>query len=164
MPVDPITIRLVTADDLPALRAREVHPDAKLAQGRYEHQEAGDYFLAVAERDGILLGYCGLDCDPEGVLSPELKSLWVYPEARRSGAGRALTRYLEDLARERGCVEIFLRVDPENAEAIPMYIGLDYTPSGDHLLTSYEVFGETGATKQVERLDAVYRKSLTAHH
>ena len=75
----------------------------------------------------------------------------------------ALTRYLENLARERGFVEIFLRVDPENAAAIPMYIGLDYTPSGDHRLTSYESADATGAVQVSERLEAVYRKSLLAH-
>lgn len=163
MPVDPITIRLATADDLGALHAREAHPDAHLALRRYERQEAGDYYFALAEQAGAILGFCVLDCDLGGELRPEIKSLWVYPEARRLGAGRALTRYLENLARERGFVEIFLRVDPENAAAIPMYIGLDYTPSGDHLLTTYESVDAGGVLQLEERLEAVYRKSLLAH-
>ncbi len=163
MPDDPITIRLATADDLAVLHSREAHPDAHLALKHYERQQSGDYFFAVAEQAGGLLGFCALDCDPENDLCPEAKSLWVYPEARRLGAGRALTRYLENLARERGFVEIFLRVDPENAAAIPMYIGLDYTPTGDHLLTSYESVDAAGSVEVSERLDAVYRKSLLAH-
>lgn len=162
MPVDPITIRLAATDDLAVLHSREAHPDAHLALRHYERQEAGDYFFALAEQGGVILGFCVLDCDPENDLCPEVKSLWVYPEARRLGAGRALTRHLENLARERGFVEIFLRVDPENAAAIPMYIGLDYTPSGDHRLTSYESVDATGAVQVVERLEAVYRKSLLA--
>lgn len=160
MSVDPITIRLVSADDLGALHSREAHPDAHLALRHYERQQAGDYFFALAERAGTFLGFCVLDCDPDNALCPELKSLWVYPEARRLGAGRALTGYLEQLARDRGFVEIFLRVDPENAAAIPMYIGLDYTPSGDHFLTAYELVDASGAVQITERMDAVYRKSL----
>lgn len=160
MPVDPITIRLATADDLAVLHSREAHPDAHLALRHLERQEAGDYFFALAEQGGDPLGFCVLDADPENDLCPEIKSLWVYPESRRLGAGRALTSYLENLARERGYVEVFLRVDPENAAAIPMYIGLEYTPTGDHRLTSYEVAGADGVLEIVERLEAVYRKSL----
>lgn len=163
MPVDPITVRLAAQDDLAALHSREAHPEARLALRHFERQQAGDYFFALAEQAGALLGFCALDCDPDNDLCPEIKSLWVYPESRRLGAGRALTRYLENLARERGFVEIFLRVDPENAAAIPMYIGLDYTPSGDHRVTSYESVDDGGVSQVVERLDAVYRKSLLAH-
>ncbi|MGC3954126.1 MAG: GNAT family N-acetyltransferase [Propionicimonas sp.] len=162
MPLDPITVRLATADDLAALQSRATAPEAQSALRHYERQEAGDYYFALAEQGGTLLGHCVLDCTP-GELCPELKSLWVYPEFRRLGAGRALTRHLEGLARERGFVEIFLRVDPENAAAIPMYIGLDYTPTGDHLVVSYPSTDDTGAPVVTERLEAVYRKSLLAH-
>jgi ribosomal protein S18 acetylase RimI-like enzyme len=162
MPVDPITIRLASADDLGVLHSREAHPDAHLALRHFERQEAGDYFFALAEQAGDPLGFCVLDTHPDNDLCPEIKSLWVYPESRRLGAGRALTSYLEDLARERGFVEVFLRVDPENAAAIPMYIGLEYTPTGDHRMTSYEAVDAGGAVEIVERLDAVYRKSLLA--
>lgn len=162
MPVDPITIRLATAADLAALHAREAHPDAHLALRHFQRQEAGDYYFVLAEQAGTPLGFCVLDCDPASDLCPELKSLWVYPEFRRLGAGRALTRHLEDLARDRGFVEVFLRVDPENAAAIPMYIGLDYSPTGDHLLTTYETVDASGETQVTERHDAVYRKSLLA--
>ncbi|MCA0251647.1 MAG: GNAT family N-acetyltransferase [Actinobacteria bacterium] len=163
MPADLITVRLAAAEDLPVLHSREAHPDAHLALRHFQRQQAGDYLFAVAEQGDVLLGFCVLDCNPESELCPELKSLWVYPEFRRLGAGRALTRYLENSARERDFVEVFLRVDPDNAAAIPMYIGLDYTPTGDHLLTSYEVVDAAGATQVTERHDAVYRKSLLAH-
>ena len=116
MPVDPITIRLATADDLAVLHSREAHPDAHLALRHLERQEAGDYFFALAEQGGDPLGFCVLDADPENDLCPEIKSLWVYPESRRLGAGRALT--------------------------------------------SYEAAGADGVLEIVERLEAVYRKSL----
>jgi ribosomal protein S18 acetylase RimI-like enzyme len=84
----------------------------------------------------------------------------VYPEARRRGAGRALTRFLEARAAELGFVEVFLRVDPDNVAAIPMYIGLDYSPTGDHVVTTYESMDDQGQEVSTEQTDAVYRKSL----
>jgi len=55
---------------------------------------------------------------------------------------------------------VFLRVNPDNEAAIPMYIGLDYTPTGDHALTTYEAVDAGGAVYTTEQTDAIYRKSL----
>ena len=41
-----------------------------------------------------------------------------------------------------------------------MYIGLDYTPTGDHAVTSYETVAADGAVTTTEKTDAIYRKSL----
>ena len=160
---EPILVRLCTTDDLDALGRREPHPNARYAEGHFERQQQGDYFFAIAVRGDVQLGTSVLDCREDNLLQPELKSLWVYPESRRQGAARALTRFLEQQAIDLGFDEIFLRVDPQNAAAIPMYISLDYTPSGDHRLTSYEAVDATGGIQLGERLDAVYRKSLLAH-
>ena len=160
MTAEPITVRLCTAEDLPALHAREPHPAARIAQRHFDRQAAGGYFFGVALRGAEPLGTSVLDCNPKNKLCPELKNLWVYPEARRQGAARALTRYLEAQAAELGFVEVFLRVNPDNEAAIPMYIGLEYTPTGDHAMTPYETFDAAGASQIYEQLDAVYRKSL----
>lgn len=160
MTAEPITVRLCTIDDLPALHAREPHSAARIAQGHFDRQASGDYFYAVAFRGAEALGSSVLDCDPENRLCPELKNLWVYPDSRRQGAARALTRFLEQQATRLGFVEVFLRVDPENEAAIPMYIGLDYTPTGDHSPTVYETVDATGTVQLTEQMDAVYRKSL----
>ena len=157
---DPITVRLCTPDDLPALHALEVHPSARIAQRHFDRQAAGNYFYAVALRDGEPLGTSVLDCSPDGPLCPELKNLWVYPQHRRQGAARALTRFLEQQASALGFVEVFLRVNPDNEAAIPMYIGLDYSPTGDHALTTYESVDENGNLVDLQQSDAVYRKSL----
>lgn len=155
------TVRLCTRDDLPALHAREVHPSATHARRNFERQEAGGSLFALVLDEDAILGSCVLDCEP-GPLCPELKSLWVYPEHRRKGAAAALTRFLEARAAELGHVEVFLRVDPENAAAIPMYIGLDYSPTGDHILTGYESIDAAGVVRTSDQLDSVYRKSLLA--
>ena len=160
MSAELITVRLCTAEDLPALHAKEPHPAARIAQRHLERQAAGDYLYAVAFRDGDPLGTSVLDCAADNRLCPELKNLWVYPEARRQGAARALTTFLEEQASSLGFVEVFLRVNPDNEAAIPMYIGLDYTPTGDHEMTRYEAVDASGAIQVEEQLDAVYRKSL----
>jgi ribosomal protein S18 acetylase RimI-like enzyme len=157
---EPISVRLCTQDDLPALSRREPHANARYAQGHFERQQQGDYLFALAVRGADLLGTSVLDCRGDNLLQPELKSLWVYPEHRRVGAARSLTRYLEEQALDRGFDEIFLRVDPQNAAAIPMYISLDYTPTGDHHLTTYEYVDGLGASHSREQMDAIYRKSL----
>ncbi|MFT3861560.1 GNAT family N-acetyltransferase [Micropruina sp.] len=157
---EPILVRLCTADDLPALSRREPHPNARYAQGHFEHQLEGGYLFAIALRGEEQLGTSVLDCRDDNLLQPELKSLWVYPEFRRLGAARALTQFLEDRAIDLGFDEIFLRVDPQNAAAIPMYISLDYTPTGDHKLTTYHYVDGLGNTHSREEMDAIYRKSL----
>ena len=157
---EPILVRLCTTDDLDALGRREPHPNARYAEGHFERQQQGDYFFALAVRGDVQLGTSVLDCREDNLLQPELKSLWVYPESRRQGAARALTRFLEQQAIDLGFDEIFLRVDPQNAAAIPMYISLDYTPTGDHQLTTYEYVDALGNTHSREEMDAIYRKSL----
>lgn len=157
---EPIVVRLCTEDDLASLARREPHPNARYAQGHFEHQQQGDYFFAIALRGDTQLGTSVLDCREDNLLQPELKSLWVYPESRRQGAARELTRFLEQQAIELGFDEIFLRVDPQNAAAIPMYISLDYTPTGDHKLTTYQYVDGLGNTHSREEMDAIYRKSL----
>lgn len=159
MPPEPITVRLCTADDLDTLHAREPHPSARTAGAHFDRQQAGDYFFAVALREGEPLGTSVLDCG-EGSLRPELKNLWVYPEHRRQGAARALTTFLERQAADLGYVEVFLKVNPDNEAAIPMYISLEYTPTGDHAVATYESVDADGTLHTTTQTDAVYRKSL----
>lgn len=156
---EPIAVRLCEAEDVRLLAAREPHPNAHYAATHFARQQAGNYFFAVAWRGDEPLGTSVLDCRP-GKLQPELKSLWVYPHARRQGAARALTRFLELEALRQAFAEVFLRVDPANEAAIPMYISLDYTPTGDHRTTTYEYVDADGERRTREQVDAVYRKSL----
>lgn len=157
---EPIQVRLCTVEDLPALSRREPHPNARYAQGHFEKQAEGGYLFAVAARGADLLGSVVLDCRDDNLLLPEMKSLWVYQEFRRQGAARLLTHFLEDQALDLGFDEIFLRVDPQNEAAIPMYISLEYTPTGDHELTTYHYVDGLGNTHDREQMDAIYRKSL----
>ena len=93
---EPITVRLCAEADIPTLASFEPHASARYAEQHFALQQAGDdYFYAVAFRGEEPLGTSVLDCRP-GSLAPELKSLWVYPHARRQGQPQ------EDLVRVRG--------------------------------------------------------------
>ncbi len=51
----------------------------------------------------------------------EITELYVHPAARRKGLGSLLVREAVERARARGCAEVHLLVDPENAGAIAFY-------------------------------------------
>lgn len=146
-----LTVRAVTTDDAAVLAAHEPHPgviDGHLSQ-------VGDDYLFLAAWNGETpMGWAALDTR-EHDLRPELVNMFVIPEQRRKGTGKALTSEFEARAKEAGYTEIFLIVDPVHETfAIPMYLDLDYTPTGDHRIAEVVETGEK--THQ-----AIYRKSLT---
>ncbi len=145
-----VEVRLCTPADLPKLSTRE--PGATRAPEYLELAKQGNFFFVAAFAPDEVAGYVALDCRPETELAPEMRTLWVYPGFRRQGLGVRLTRAIEQIAAAQGYDEVKLGVDPDNPAAIPMYIGLDYTPTGDH-----RVVLEDGA----EQVEAIYRKSLT---
>lgn len=153
-----LTVRATTAADTATLAAQE--PREGLVEGLLS-RVGDDFIVASAWRGDDVLGWCALDlstADPdsdEDPISPELSNLWVVPSARRQGVGHAISAWLEDRARQAGLREVFLLVDPEKeAAAIPMYLDLDYTPTGDHRLGEVVETGE-------QTHQAIYRKSLT---
>lgn len=56
----------------------------------------------------------------------EITELYVSEGARRQGVGRALVETALDSARRRGCTEVHLLVDPENAPALAFYQALGF--------------------------------------
>lgn len=142
-------VRPITAADLPLFSDREL----AFATANVQLSAAGAYsFVGAFAADGCLMGYVALDSRPETDLAPEMKSLWVYPQYRRRGLGVQLTRYIERIASDQGFTSVKLGVDPENPAAIPMYIRLEYTPTGDHRMVP--------DADGVEQHEAIYRKSL----
>ena len=155
-----IVVRRAEEADLPALREIQARPDLNLVDKHFEAQSAGLLVFAVAFDGDEPIGSALLDLDSE--MTPELRNMYVVPGARRKGAGRALSRWIEDQAREAGHTAVFLAVDPNNEKAVPLYVSLEYHPTGEHL------FGETPDVAQVteeseaRQYYALYKKSLTA--
>jgi ribosomal protein S18 acetylase RimI-like enzyme len=68
-----------------------------------------------------------------------IEDLFIAPEARGSGLGRALVGAAFDRARERGCVRMELDVNEANPAAVGLYESLGFEsrsvpPGGRNLL------------------------------
>ncbi len=157
---DPIVVRLVTPEDLPALRALEDRSDGYVCDRRFVEAQDGSSYYIIAIRGTDPHGTVVLDVS-EGDLCPELRNMYVYQHARRQGVGTTLDEFVQRFARDLGFEEVFLGVDPDNYRAIPLYISLGYEPTGNHRRV------ETGIVEGVDTPDdkavyhdAIYRKSL----
>ncbi len=82
----------------------------------------GAFLLASVDGDAV-------GCGGVRVLSPgvgEIKRMYVAPEARGLGAGRALLTGLEDAARGLGCTALRLETGLRQPEAIALYEDAGY--------------------------------------
>lgn len=83
--------------------------------------------VVIAERDGSAIGFALFFHNFstfEGRPGIYLEDLFVAPEARGSGAGKALLRHLAQLARDRGCARLEWSVLDWNEPAISFYRSL----------------------------------------
>ena len=155
-----IGVRPATAADLDALRANQFRPELGLVDQHFEAQERGSLILAVAFNGDEPVGTAVLDLNADS-MTPELRNMYVYPHARRLGAGRALSRYLEEEARARGFSAVYLAVDPNNERAVPLYISLEYYPTGEHLFVDEPEVPQVEGDAEPSQHYAIYQKSLT---
>lgn len=156
-----IVVRAVEEADLPRLREQEPTPELQLVDAHFEAQRAGDLLFGVAVDGDEFLGTALLDLTSEQ-WAPELRNMFVYPDARRRGAGRALSEWVEERARERGFTAVYLAVDPNNEKAIPLYVSLEYHPTGEHLFVAQPELPQVEEGQEASKHYAVYKKSLTA--
>lgn len=156
----PIVVRTATEDDLPEIRQHLGQTDPRLVEEHFRLQREGLMFFAVALDGEELLGTALLDLDSE--MSPELRNMFVAPTARRRGAGRALSQWVEQKARELGHTAVFLAVDPNNEKAVPLYVSLEYHPTGEHLLVAEPEVEQVPDPSRASSHYAIYKKSLTA--
>lgn len=162
-PTTAVSARLATRDDLPALEANETQRTLGLSAIYLDEQDRGNYYVVVGLLDGKVVGRVILDCrDEPSVLTPEMKLLWVSPQARRQGIGAVMTQELERLALNMGFEEILLGVSPDSPAAIPMYVNLGYAPTGDHRSAINLSVIDTENQRQEEPTEAIFRKSLLA--
>ena len=117
-------------------------------------------FFAVALEQDELLGTALLDLASE--MAPELRNMFVAPAARRRGAGRALSQWVEQKAREAGHTAVYLAVDPNNEKAVPLYVSLEYHPTGEHLFVAEPEVQQVPDPSRASSHYAIYKKSLTA--
>lgn len=157
-----IVVRNATEDDLPMIRQHLAKTDPRLVDEHFRLQREGLMFFAIAmdDENDDLLGSALLDLNSE--MAPELRNMFVAPAARRRGAGKALSQFVEQKAREAGHTAVFLAVDPNNEKAVPLYISLEYHPTGEHLFVEEPEVEQVPDPSRASSHYAIYKKSLTA--
>ena len=124
-----ITYRRMTAEDVPFI--------SKLEQETFSMPWSADSFLEmidkedaryyVAERDGQLLGGCGvLMIAGEG----NITNVVVAPEARNQGIGTGMLKHLMEEGSRAGLTAYTLEVRVSNAAAIHVYEKLGFVSEG----------------------------------
>jgi GNAT superfamily N-acetyltransferase len=149
-----IEIRVATEDDVPLVLSliKELAEYERLSHEVVATEEMlRDSLFGERRVAEVILGYLG--DDPAGFAlffqnfstflgkpGIYLEDLYVKPEFRGAGVGRALLVYLAKLARERGCGRLEWWVLDWNEPAIRFYKALGAVPMEDW--TVYRVMGE----------------------
>jgi ribosomal protein S18 acetylase RimI-like enzyme len=103
------------------------------AQWRRRLRAHAQFAVYVDDRPVGLIG-----AQREHVDSVYLYSLWLEPESRGHGLGRALLAAAVDWARTEGARTVTLRVQAANASALRVYEGLGFRPAEGENPTSTE--------------------------
>ena len=129
----PPAIRQATLADIDALaplfdayrRFYDQPGDIALASAfLHERLERGESTLLMAEVDGQLLGFCQLYptwCSVAAARIFVLYDLFVDPDARRGGVGRALMRAARAFGRAAGAARLDLTTARSNTRAQALY-------------------------------------------
>jgi GNAT superfamily N-acetyltransferase len=119
-----------------SLRGGEPVPDA-FAEKLRKAVEAGDMDVLAARSEGQILGVAVLAYRPNipaGALFASIEDLYVRPEARRRGVGRALLIAANERCAARGVSYVEVQVEDEAAESF--YASLGYEPeAGTRILS-----------------------------
>lgn len=90
-------------------------------------------FLAVADRDGVVIGTLQLTVTPglsrKGALRGTIEAVRVAADARGLGLGGQMIRWAVEECRRRGCVMVQLTSDASRKDAHRFYEGLGFTAS-----------------------------------
>ncbi len=137
-----VTIRPASPADLPLIAAliRELAEYERLADElRFDEAKLGDHLfgarpmaeVVIGEIDGVAQSFALFFHNFstfEGCPGIYLEDLFVRPEARGSGLGKALLAHLAGLAVERGCARLEWSVLDWNEPAIGFYRKLGARP------------------------------------
>jgi GNAT superfamily N-acetyltransferase len=111
-----------------SLREGEPLPDA-FAEKLRKAVETGDMDVLAARSEGRILGVAVLAYRPNipaGALFASIEDLYVRPEARRQGVGRALLTAANERCTAHGVSYVEVQVEDEAAESF--YASLGYQP------------------------------------
>jgi len=154
-----VTIRAATEADHDLLRELWEEFEAELDQEPYLREtwdEAWDD-LSVTVRDGAALiaeeggrplGFVFCVLGDRGRKTAHITDIYVRPEARRRGIGRALLAELVDPARDAGLEHVSLEVLFRSADARRLYERLGFAPVDMFMVAPLDAFADSVASAE----------------
>jgi ribosomal protein S18 acetylase RimI-like enzyme len=143
----PLRLRAARTGDFGKLRELWQELSGEAAQAPYGPSSFDEYwsspkalldhnFVVVADVGDELLG-CAIAALTRHDVG-HVFGLYVRPEARRQGIGRALLQSVAAVLRERGVAHVVLDVDLGNDQAAAFYERLGFTETGRRYTTSVD--------------------------
>ncbi|WP_339251480.1 GNAT family N-acetyltransferase [Paenibacillus sp. FSL P2-0136] len=127
-----------------------------------DQQKRGEICFIVAEQGRRITGFGLLKLS--GSTEPKLSDLYVQKASRGKGAGSALIRYQEELARKLGYSELFVSVDPlDNPRMIQLITRLGYQAVTEPYLRTAVFYKEDGSEYETTYTRVDLHKRLNEH-
>jgi ribosomal protein S18 acetylase RimI-like enzyme len=103
--------------------------------------DAEGHVLLVAYNDGAPVGFVsGVEMThPDKGTEMFLYELAVAEPSRRHGIGSALVAALRDLARERGCYDMWVLTDTDNSAALATYTASGAGEPSAHVMLTWDL-------------------------
>ncbi|NYE95369.1 ribosomal protein S18 acetylase RimI-like enzyme [Psychromicrobium silvestre] len=152
-------VRAPLAEELSVLAEHEP-PNSGIAASHFAAHLLGQVSFAVAWDGSKPLGYVVLDHE-SAAHRPELKHLFVYPQARRRGVAGSLCDWGERQARALKFSVIYLAVGLLNEPARNLYRARGFRSIGEIVQTSYEYPDSDGRLRLITEKDEFFLKSLS---
>ena len=148
-----MTIRTAAEADHDLLRELWEEFDAELDQEPYLRETwdeawedlsitVRDGAALIAEEDGRALGFVFCVLGDRGRRTAHITDIYVRPEARRRGIGRALLADLVDPARDAGLEHVSLEVLFRSADARRLYERLGFAPIDMFMVAPLDAFAD----------------------
>lgn len=137
----PIIIQMIADDQIGQKREDASVPLNPAYLAAFEAIQRDDnQFLAVAERDGQVIGCLQLTFMPGisrmGMWRGNIESVRVAKSLRGQGIGRAFFEWAIDMCRRRSCKLVQLTMDKSRKDAARFYQSLGFTPSHEGMKLS----------------------------
>ena len=131
--------RLRPGDDALVMEARDLFDNPPRPDAVRRFLADPNHHLFLAYSDGKPVGFVsGVELThPDKGTEMFLYELAVDAGLRRTGIGTALSMALRDLARERGCYDMWVLTDDDNEAALGTYRKSGITESSTHVMLTW---------------------------
>jgi ribosomal protein S18 acetylase RimI-like enzyme len=143
---EPARIERITDDVDAVLAASDLFDLPAVAEHTRRFLAAPDHFLLLAYVEDEPVGFIsGIETvHPDKGAEMFLNELAVATAFRRRGIGKALVTALRDLARERGCLAMWVLTDHDNDAARATYESAGSTAGTSHVMYDFPLAEKPG--------------------